>query len=168
LFFLFYLIVLLEFEVLLTPNIICPMLSRGTREAANMATSFDNLWGSATPSGGSVPPVEAADLRSMWSLQSGVQALRPGEQIMISAESYKQACGPEADVRAVYERVSHLWMLREVGVLPTWVHDGVPDDAVFHVAATIPMSRMQTGVVYKKPPFDVDEFVKQVQKRIQS
>ena len=133
-----------------------------------MATSFDNFWGSVTPSGSSVPSVEPADLRSMWTMQSEAQALHPGKQLMIGAESYKQACGPEADVRAVYERVSHLWMLREVGVLATWVHDGVPDDAVFHVAATIPMSRMQIGVVYNKPPFDVYEFIKQVEERTQS
>jgi len=101
-------------------------------------------------------------------MQNDIQALRPGEPIGISADAYKRACGPEGDVRAVYERVSHLWMLREVGVLATWVHDGVPDDAVFHVAATIPMSRMQTGVVYKKPPFDVEEFIKQVEERTQS
>src|SRR4030088_842438 len=132
-----------------------------------MATSLDSFWGSATPSGGSGPSVEPPDLRSVWTMQNGVQALRPGEQITISAELYKQACGPEADVRAVYERVSHLWMLREVGVLATWLHDGVPDDAVFHVAATIPMSRMQVGTAYKKQPFDVGEFIKRVEERIQ-
>jgi hypothetical protein len=133
-----------------------------------MATSSDHFWGDGGQDSGSVPPVEPADLRSVWTMQTGVQALRPGEQIMISAESCKQACGPEADVRAVYERVSHLWMLREVGVLATWVHDGVPDDAVFHVAATIPMSRMQMGVVYQEPPFDLEEFIRQVEERTQS
>jgi hypothetical protein len=134
-----------------------------------MATNpVNDFWGGAAPSGGSVPPVEPADLRSVWTMQSEIQARRPGEQIGIGAESYKRACGPEADVRAVYERVSLLWMLREVEVLATWVHDGVPDDAVFHVAATIPMSRMQIGVVYNKPPFDVYEFIKQVEERTQS
>jgi hypothetical protein len=44
----------------------------------------------------------------------------------------------------------------------------IPDDAVFHVAATIPMSRTQIGVVYKQPPFDVGEFIKQVEEQIQS
>lgn len=58
-------------------------------------------------------------------------------------------------------------MLREVGVLATWLHDGVPDDAVFHVAATIPMSRMQAGIAYKKQPSDVGEFIKRVEERIQ-
>jgi hypothetical protein len=134
-----------------------------------MATNpVDDFWGSANQDSGSVPPVDPADLRSMWTMQSGVQALRPGEQIAIPANAYQRACGPEADVRAVYERVSHLWMLQEVGVLSTWLHDGVPDDAVFHVAATIPMSRMQIGVVYQKPPFDLEEFIKQVEKRTQS
>jgi hypothetical protein len=144
------------------------MLSRRTREAANMATSFDNLWGSGTPSGGSVPPVEPADLRSVWTMQREVQARNPGKQISIGGDAYKRACGPEADIRAVFERVSHLGLLQMGGMLTPWLHDGVLDDAVFHVAATIPMSRMQTGVVYKKPPFDIDEFIEQVEKRIQS
>jgi hypothetical protein len=133
-----------------------------------MATGFDSFWGSTSSSDGSVPPVEPADLRSVWTMQSEIQALNPGEQIGISADLYQRACGPEADVRAVYVRVSQLWMLREVGVLATWIHDGVPDDAVFDVAATIPMSRMQIGVVYQKPPFDLEEFIKQVEKRTQS
>lgn len=134
-----------------------------------MATnSVDNFWGGANKGSGSVPPVDTADLRSMWTMQREIQALHPGQQIAIPADAYKQACGPEADVRAVFERVSHLWLLQEVGVLATWLHDGVPDDAVFHVVAAIPMSRMQIGVVHQKPPFDLEEFIKQVEKRTQS
>jgi hypothetical protein len=168
LFFLFYLIVLLEFEVLLTPNIICPMLSRRTREADYMATSFDNLWGRATPSGSSVPPVDPADVRSVWTMQHEFQARFPNEGLVISADIYKQACRPGAHVGAVCERTSQLGLLQMLGVLSSWLRDGVLDDAVFQVLATIPMSRMQVGVVYNKPPFDVEEFVKQVEKRIQS
>lgn len=83
-------------------------------------------------------------------MQREIQALHPGQQIAIPADAYQRACGAEADVRALYERVSHLWILQEAGVLASWQRDGgVPDDAVFHVAATIPMSRMQTGVVIK-------------------
>src|ERR1700676_1811232 len=133
-----------------------------------MATSLDHFWGSAAPSGGSVPPVEPTDLRSVWTMQSRFQALNRGERIMLSAESYKQACQPGADVRAVFGGVSHLWMLQGAGVLAAWLHDSVPDDARFHVVATIPMSRMQIGVVHKKPPFDAEEFIKQVEERIQS
>ena len=134
-----------------------------------MATNpVDHFWGTGDQHSGSVPPVEPADLRSVWTMQSEIQARNPGQQIGISTDAYKRACGPEADVRAVYERVSHLWMLQEVGVLTPWLHDGVPDDAVFHVAAIIPMSRMQIGVVYQKPPFDLEEFIKQVERRTQS
>jgi hypothetical protein len=102
-----------------------------------MATSFDNLWGGGTPSGGSIPPVEPADLRSVWTMQSEIQARNPGQQIGISADAYKQACGPEADVRAVFERVSHLGLWQIGGMLTPWLHDDVLDDAVFHVAANI-------------------------------
>jgi hypothetical protein len=134
-----------------------------------MATNpVDNFWGGANQGSGSVPPVDTADLRSMWTMQREIQALHPGQQIAISADAYKQACGPEADVRAVFVRVSHLWLLQEVGVLADWLHEGVPDDAVFHVAARIPMNRMQIGVPYKQPPFDVEEFIKQVEERTQS
>lgn len=131
-----------------------------------MATSLDHFWGNANQDSGSVPPVEPADLRSVWTMQNGVQALHPGQQIAIPADAYQRACEPEADVRAVYERVSYLWMLREVGMLDLWLRDGVLDDAVFDVAATIPMSRMQIGVVHQKPPFDLEEFIKQVKERI--
>jgi hypothetical protein len=35
-------------------------------------------------------------------------------------------------------------------------------DAVFDVAATFPMEKMRTGVIRQGPPFDVEEFVKQI------
>jgi len=134
-----------------------------------MATNpVDNFWGSENQDSGSVPPVDPDDLRSVWTMQSEIQPLRPGEQIGISADLYQRACGPEADVRAVFVRVAQLWMLKEVGMPESWLRDGVPDDAVFQVAAKIPMSRMQIGVVYKKPPFDPEDFIKQVEERIQS
>jgi hypothetical protein len=130
-----------------------------------MATSLDSFWGSANQDSGSVPPVDPADIRSVWTMQSEVQARNPGQQIGIAADAYKRACGPDADVRAVFEWVSLLGLLQMGGMLSPWLHDGVPDDAVFHVAARIPMSRMQRDIVYNKPPFDVDEFIKQVEER---
>ena len=133
-----------------------------------MATNpVDHFWGSANQDSGSVPPVDPADIRSVWTMQSQIQAVRPGEQIGISADAYHRACGPGADVRAVFERVSHLGLLQIAGVLTPWLHDGVPDDALFDVVATIPMIRMQRGVVNNKPPFDVEEFIKQVEKLIE-
>ncbi len=46
--------------------------------------------------------------------------------------------------------------------LARWMRDGQPDDVVFDVAATFRMEKMQTGVVREGPPFDVEEFVKQI------
>jgi hypothetical protein len=155
-------------KVPLTKNEIYPMLSHRTG-GGHMATNpVDNFWGSTNQDSGSVPPVEPADLRSVWEMQTRIQALRPGEQIGIGADSYKQACGPGADVRAVFERASNLSILQDVGVLALWLKNGVPDDAVFHVAAKMPMNRRQTRDVYQTSLFDVDEFIKQVEERIQS
>jgi hypothetical protein len=128
---------------------------------------LDHFWGTNQASG-SVPLVDPADIRSVWTMQSEIQARDPGQQIGISADAYKRACGPEADVRAVFERASLLGLSEIGGMLSPWLNDGVPDDAVFHVAANIPMRRMQRGVVNNKPPFDVGEFIKQVEKRVQS
>jgi hypothetical protein len=132
-----------------------------------MATSFD-IFGDRARSG-PVPPVDPADIRSVWTMQRGIQALHPDEeQIAISAEWYKQTCQPGADAGAVFERVSYLNILESLERLSPWLRDGVLDDAVFDVAATIEMSRVQIGVVYNKLPFDVEEFIKQIEKRTQS
>jgi hypothetical protein len=53
-------------------------------------------------------------------------------------------------------------------VLTPWLQDGMPNDAVFDVLATIPMRRMQVGIVYNGLPFDVEEFVKQVERRAEN
>jgi hypothetical protein len=36
------------------------------------------------------------------------------------------------------------------------------------IATRIPMDRMQVGVAYNQPPFDVEEFIKQVEQRTQN
>jgi len=66
-----------------------------------MATNpVDHFWGTGDQHSGSVPPVEPADLRSVWTMQSEIQARNPGQQIGISTDAYKRACGPEAADRA--------------------------------------------------------------------
>jgi hypothetical protein len=99
-----------------------------------MATNpVDHFWDSANQDSGSVPPVDPAELRSIWTMQNGFPPLHPGQQIMLGAESCKQACRPGADVRSVFERVSHLSILQELGVLSPWLRDGLPDNAVFEL-----------------------------------
>jgi hypothetical protein len=49
------------------------------------------------------------------------------------------------------------------GLLSRWVQDGEFEDAVLKVAARFPMKKLNVGVVHQGLPFDVEEFVKQVE-----
>jgi hypothetical protein len=51
-------------------------------------------------------------------------------------------------------------------MLAPWTHGEVVDDAVFKVAATIPRTRMKTGIVYDKLPFDLQAFLNHVAKQL--
>jgi hypothetical protein len=52
-----------------------------------------------------------------------------------------------------------------VGLLSAWLRDGEPAEAVFQVAATFPMKRMSIGVPQQGLPFDVQEFLAQIEKQ---
>ena len=135
-----------------------------------MATNFGNfdLFGDgAEGETGPVPSVDASDLKSVWTMQNGLQASVPGKSISIGAESYKRACSAGADVRSLFTRVSQLRVLQMLGMLAPWTHGEVVDDAVFKVAATFPMTRMQQGIVYDELPFDHQEFLNQVAKQVE-
>ena len=58
--------------------------------------------------------------------------------------SYNRACNSGTDVSVVFSRVSMLGMLQFVGEARhlkfPWIHDGKPEEVVFKVVATIPMS----------------------------
>jgi len=111
---------------------------------------------------GPIPPVDPADLRSVWQMQREFQARVPGERIGIGGEFYKRACSPGANVRAVWFRTAMLGVLQMLGMLAPWIHEGVVADAVFNVAATFPMDGMKIGVPRQGFPFDVQEFLSQV------
>jgi hypothetical protein len=111
-----------------------------------------------------VAAVAPADLKSVWAMQDDVQARSPGQQVAISAELWRSSCGPGADVRAVFFRVSMLRMLQMLsgsgGLISPWLHDGQPDDVVFKVVATLPMIGLQLGTPRQGFPFDVEELIK--------
>jgi hypothetical protein len=135
-----------------------------------MATNFGNvdLFGDgAEGETGPVPSVDVADLKSAWTMQNGIQASVASKPISISAESYKRACGAGADICSLFMRVSQLHVLQMLGMLAPWAHGEVGDDAVFKVAATFPMTRMQPGIVYDGPPFDLQQFLNQVVKQVE-
>jgi hypothetical protein len=133
--------------------------------AANFG-NFDLFGDGAEGQTGPVPSVDVADLKSVWAMQNGIQASVGRKQVSIGAESYKRACGAGADVRSLFTRVSQLRVLQMLGMLAPWTQGEVVDDAVFKVAATIPMTRMQPGIVYDGLPFDLQEFLNQVAKQV--
>ena len=111
---------------------------------------------------GPIPVVDPADLRSVWEMWREFQARRPGEAVGFPVEMYKRACSPEANVGAVWFRVSLIAMLDKLGMLGPWTHEGVVADAVFEVAASFPVNGMAIGVPRQGPPLDVQEFLSQV------
>ena len=51
------------------------------------------------------------------------------------------------------------------GLLSAHKHDGEFTDAVFNIAAKFPMKRVEADAEYQlPPPFDTEEFLKQVER----
>ncbi len=71
----------------------------------------------------------------------------------MSVESMARACNPGAHLPSVWLRHTQLRALVRKGSLAEWQHGTTLDDAVFHVAATIPMNGIH---------LDEDAFVRQL------
>jgi hypothetical protein len=117
--------------------------------------------------GDSLAAVEVTDLKKVWQVSADFKARNPGQSGSIGSTVYQSVCSPGANVVAVWYRASMLCVLEQMmpELLASWTHDGQLDDAVFEVAATFPMQKMKTGVIREGPPFDVEEFVKQIGSR---
>ena len=91
-----------------------------------------------------VPVVDPADLKIVWELQRKVQKEHPGEQIAIDVINHLKACSPGADAWAVWYRLSKLAMLPVVcemtGRNLPWSQADKPDDFIFKLLATFPMT----------------------------
>jgi hypothetical protein len=119
---------------------------------------------------GPVAVVDPADLRSVWDLQHDLKRNAPNrvpnQTTAISIGLYQRACSPGAEVEAVWYRVSMLHLLvGPIGLLTPWLHDGELLDAVCNLAATFPMNKLSVGGVNQGPPFDVQEFIKQLEQQ---
>ena len=77
---------------------------------------------------------------------------------------YERVCSPGANVMAASYRVMMLGLCEQMGMLPGCKRDADYTDAVFPVAATFPMKMMKVGVTHQGPPFDIEEFMKQVER----
>jgi hypothetical protein len=124
-----------------------------------------DLWESQE---GDVPAVSPDDLKKVWQVSAEFEARNPGQSGAIGNTVYKSVRSPGADVVSVWYRASMLRVLKQMipEQVAKWTHDGQLDDVVSEVLAAFPMKGMLTGMVYEEPPFDVEEFVRQVGARI--
>jgi hypothetical protein len=123
----------------------------------------------------SVAAVDPADLRNIWTMQRDALSDHPDQPFAIDIRCFEQACSPEADIQALWYRISMLQMLAgPMGLLSRWLRDGEFADCVFKVAATFPMKRpwvdvlakiQFVGAVPRGPPFDVLKFIEQIEKQ---
>ena len=98
-----------------------------------------------------VPPVTPADLSAVYSLMLKARVDLPASIGMESPEQpaigfdqgvLADACGPGANVFAIWLRCALLEMMFRHGVLAPWQRGDRLDACVFDVAATFPISRI--------------------------
>jgi len=127
---------------------------------------WEKLWGACASEDGFVVAVDPAGLKSFCRMGRERATEQPGASTgqAIDIGVYQSACSPGANVMAASYRVNMLGFCELMGLLPGCKRDGDYTDAVFQVAATFPMKLMEVGVTYDGPPFDVEEFMKRVER----
>jgi hypothetical protein len=139
---------------------------------AGLKEIWNRLWGSSVLEDGFVATVEPSDMTAI--LRMGREWPMGRERHMaqavgstgpaIATSIFRSVCSPGADVTAIWYRVAMLGMCDQEGLLSAHKHDGEFSDAVFQVAASFPMKRMEANVTSQGPPFDTEEFLKQVER----
>ena len=119
---------------------------------------IEALFGKA---GERVPTVDVADLKKMWEYSRELQARHPGGGVGVDVEVWKQLLPPGADIMSIAYRCGQLGMF-ELWLRRMWT-GGDPTEAAFKAAATMELTRMAVGVVYKGDEF-LERFVEEVHK----
>ena len=117
----------------------------------------------------SIPAANPADLRTLWKLQNELEAQYGWQGVIMGLGLNPQrVLSPGANFGDVFYRLSwlrHLQILSEAGHLSfPWIHDGEPRDAIFEALAIVPMTGRRPGVMYERPPFDVEELIRLIKK----
>ena len=111
-------------------------------EQVELLASF-RLFIREAETGAAVPPVSEHDLKILHDLCVERAKRYCGKDGVVSVELMARACSPDANVPAVWLRHTNLRSMYREGLLAEWQHGTVLDDAVFQLAATIPMKGVQ-------------------------
>jgi hypothetical protein len=89
--------------------------------------------------GAPVPPVGRDDLRRLHETCEYVRKQHPGKDGAVSIDVMASVCSPGANLPAVWFRHTRLRLLVKQGRLAEWQRSTDLGDAVYQVAATIPI-----------------------------
>ena len=109
---------------------------------AELLTTFRAFLKSAEQ-GAPIPPVEEHDLKALHELCIERAKRYCGKDGVISIEQTSRVCSPGANLAAVWLRHTQLRSLFRHGQLAEWQHGTNLDEAVFNLAARIPMTGTQ-------------------------
>ena len=90
--------------------------------------------------GAAIPPVDADDLKRLHEACVEMTKRYCGKDGVLSLDLMVRACNPGANLPAVWLRHTQLRSMVRHGLLSEWQHGTALDDAVFRVAAAIPMN----------------------------
>ena len=107
-------------------------------EYAELVKSFQSFIREAEQ-GVAIPPVNKDDLKCLHGLCVEAAKRYCGKDGVLSLRDMAAACSSAVNLPAVWLRHSQLRELYRHGLLSPWQHGTVLDDAVFEVAATIPL-----------------------------
>jgi hypothetical protein len=113
--------------------------------------------------GESVPVVDAAGIKVMWTYCQTLKAEHPEcaeGRVAIGVSVWKQILAPGVDIRAVGYRVGMLSML-EMKLRAAWTL-GEPSENAFKVAAKMDLNWPQVGVVQSGFLFNLEGFLAEV------
>ena len=107
-------------------------------EPADLIHSFQSFI-RAAEQGATIPAVDENDLKALHELAIDRAKRYCGKDGVISIELTARACSPHANVPAVWLRHTQLRSIFRAGRLAEWQRGTMLDQAVFRVAASMPM-----------------------------
>jgi len=94
----------------------------------------------AAEKGASIPPIAEDDLKRLHAISVDMAKRHVGKNGVVGVEQMARVCSRGANLPAGWFRYTRLRLLARQGILAEWQHNTEFDDAVYRVAATIPMN----------------------------